>query len=92
MTLTSATSGEAFSVLDYTAPATLTSGCPFNWDSLDAESTVDGTILTLMFTVSESASVGDELSVSISYVNGDVYNAELDDLSIDLVDGIITVK
>ena len=90
--LTAAESGAAFSVLDYTAPATLASGCPFNWDSLDAESTVNGTILTLTFTVSESASIGEKLNISVSYVDGDVYNTDLEDLSFVLMDGIITVE
>ena len=92
LSLTSAVSGEAFAALDYTAPAKLVNGCPFNWDSLDAETKVDGTILTLTFVVSGSASVGDALNISVSYVNGDIYNANLDDVLFETVGGTITVK
>ncbi|MBQ8174886.1 MAG: leucine-rich repeat protein, partial [Clostridia bacterium] len=92
LTLTAAAAGKAFSDLDYTAPAALVNGCPFNWDSLDAESNVDGTFLTLTFTVGDGASVGDVLAVSASYVEGDVYNVELESVSLDIVNGSITVQ
>lgn len=92
LTLTAATSGEAFSELDYTPPATFVDGCPFNWDSLDAETSVNGTVLTLTFTVADSALVGEELNISVSYVDGDIYNAALEDLSFEAINGTITVK
>ena len=78
--------------LDYTPPAALVNGCPFNWDSLDAEATADGTFLTLTFTVSEDATAGDVLNVSVSYVEGFVYNADLDDVSFEIVNGAVTVQ
>ena len=92
LALTSATKGDAFAVLDYTAPASLASGCAFNWDSLDAESNVDGTILTLVFTVPADAAPGDTFNVELSYRNGDVYDVDLNDVSLAMVAGIITVK
>lgn len=92
LTLTSATCGAAFTELDYTPPAALINGCPFNWDSLDAETNVDGTVLTLTFTVAENAAAGEELSVSVSYIEGDIYNTELQSLSFDIVNGSVTIQ
>lgn len=92
LTLINAEVGEAFSVLDYTPPAALVNGCPFNWDSLDAESTVDGTFLTLTFTVSDTATSGENLNVAISYVKGDVYDKNLQDLTFELIDGTVAVN
>lgn len=92
LTLTAAESSAAFVGLDYTPPAALVNGCPFNWDSLDAEATADGTFLILTFTVSEDATAGDVLNVSVSYVEGFVYNADLDDVSFEIVNGAITVQ
>ena len=92
LTLTNAVSGEVFSALDYTPPAALVDGCPFNWDSLDAQATADGTFLTLTFTVADSALAGEQLDVSVSYVDGDVYNTNLQDLSFDIVNGTVTIQ
>ena len=91
LTLIGAKEGTAFAELDYTAPASMASPCPFNWDSLDAESSLDGTVLTLTFSVSESVEVGDELEIGISYVYGDIYDAKLNSLQIVTVNGTLTV-
>lgn len=92
LTLVSASSGEAFATLDYTAPQSLFSGCPFNWDSLDAESKTDGSVLVLTFKVSESMASGDELNISVSYLSGDVYDKDLNDVELDLIGGKIIIK
>ena len=92
LTLSAATSGEAFAELDYTEPATFTSGCPFNWDSLDAEATANGTFLTLTFIVSDAATPGEKLDVSVSYVSGDIYDKELQDVSFEIINGTVTVQ
>lgn len=92
LTLVSATKGDAFAVLDYTAPASLKNGAAFNWDSLDTQSNVDGTILTLEFEVPANAERGDTFAVSFSYRNGDIYDVNLDDVSLNMVSGTITVN
>lgn len=92
LTLIGAESGEAFSVLDYTPPGTLSNRCPFNWDSLDAESDEDGTVLVLTFEVGKGVSAGDELNVSVFFSDGDIFNADLNDVSLDVVNGKITIK
>ena len=90
--LTAAASGEAFAALDYTAPAGLASGCAFNWDSLDAESAVDGTVLVLTFAVPADAAAGDRFAVRISYRNGDIYDADLNIVAPAAGTGTITVE
>lgn len=92
LTLIGAASGEAFASLDYTEPGALTNGCPFNWDSLDAESKTDGIFLTLTFKVSDAVVAGDVLNVSVSYVNGNVYDKNLQDVTLDIVNGTITIQ
>ena len=92
LTLTSAIEGDAFSSLDYTAPAALISSCPFNWDTLDAESNVDGAVLILTFKVSNQVTRGESLNVSISYSMGDVYDVDLNDVTLDIINGKITIK
>ena len=92
LTLISAVEGDVFTSLDYTPPYALENSCSFNWDSLDAVASADGTVLTLTFTVSESATEGDKLNVSVSYVQGDIYNTNLEDLTFDVIGGTITVK
>lgn len=91
LTLTGAESGEAFAVLDYTAPAALTSGCAFNWDSLDAESKEDGVILVLNFTVPAGAASGDVFRVEVYARDGDTYNVDLNSVPITMKTGTITV-
>lgn len=91
LTLTDAVVGSTFASLDYTEPASLTSGCAFNWDSLDAVVTEDGILLTLIFTVSADASANEELDVSISYRSGDIYNGDLENVEFEIVNGSITI-
>jgi len=81
-----------FAALDYTAPKSLFSGCPFNWDCLDAESETDGAVLVLTFKVSESVTAGDELNISVAYSSGDVYDKDLNDVELDLIGGKIVIK
>lgn len=91
LTLTGATVGSNFAALDYTEPASFVSGCAFNWDSLDAVVSEDGTLLTLTFLVSEDAKANEVLDVTISYRSGDIYNGDLNDVEFEIVNGRITV-
>lgn len=80
-----------FGILDYTAPSKLSSPTVFNWDSLDAVSTEDGTILVLTFEVSSSAKADDELDIILSYNYGDIYDVDLNSLSISTVSGSVKI-
>lgn len=91
LTLIGATSGAAFSNLDYTRPSSYSSPCNFNWDSENAMATEDGTILTLTFAVDEDVSANTYLSVNISSVYGDIYDIDTNSLSVNLKNGYIDV-
>lgn len=91
LTLVSAKAGSTFEKLDYTAPATLTSPCPFNWDSLDAVSFANGAVLTLTFEVAADAVLHDLLDVTLSCRYGDVYDKDLNSIAVELVNGGVTV-
>lgn len=92
LTLIHAEAGDALNTIDYTAPAFLYSGCAFNWDSLTGEASKDGVVLLLTFSITDNVSVGDVLAVSCSYVNGDVYAEDLSDISLDCINGTVTIK
>lgn len=91
LTLVEAVSGETFSALDYTAPESLKSSCFFNWDSLDAEVTDDGVLLTLTFDVSENAEPNEALNIDLTYRFGDIYNSNLDSLEFNVTNGCVTI-
>ncbi len=92
LTLTGAASGEAFSYLQYTRPGQYSNPCNFSWDSESGMATDDGTILALTFRVSDSVSSGDKLNVNISYTHGDIYDENLDDVDLDIINGQITIN
>ncbi len=89
LTLTAVANGTALAELDYVAPA-LNNPCYLNWDSLDQVSTSDGVIAILTFAVPEGTAAG-EFEIACSYVNGDIYDTELNDLSFNTVSGKLTV-
>ena len=92
LTLKGATAGEAFSYLQYTKPGQFVNPCNFSWDSESGMATDDGVVLTLNFEVSDSANVGEELGINLSYRHGDIYDENLDDLDFAIVNGSITVQ
>ena len=80
-------------MLDYTPPANKNSGtCHFNWDSFETESDTDGVLLNLVFTVPADAVSGETFNVWFTYNNGDVYDFDLNDVTLKMVGGKITVK
>ena len=80
-----------FATLDYTAPANFASPCFVNWDSLDAVASENGTIITLTFAVAENAITNENYNIDVSYIHGDIYNADLDSLTVMMVGGSINV-
>ena len=80
-----------FGILDYTAPSKLSSPTVFNWDSLDAVATENGTILVLTFEISPTAKADDELDILVSYDYGDIYDADLNSLNISMVNGSVNI-
>ena len=92
LTITAAAKGDAFAVLQYTEPYSLANGCVFNWDSMVEESELDGTILVLSFRVPADAAAGEQFGVALSYNHGDIYDVDLNDVTLTMVAGTITVK
>lgn len=61
-----------------------------SWDGISSD-TSKGTILKLFFDVADNAEAGN-YNISVSYENGDVYDNDLNDLSLKITNGYITVK
>lgn len=91
LTLTGATAGGAFSNLTYTRPGKYSNSCNFCWDSESGMASEDGVVLTLDFTVSEDADIGEKLDIICSYKNGDIYDEQLNNVSFEIVNGAIEI-
>ena len=84
LTLINAAPGAAFSPLDISIPGKYVSGCKFNWDALEIadEDIHDGVILTLTFQVAQDAVVNSALDINISVEEGDVFDADFNDVAV----------
>ena len=91
LSLVAAERGEAFANLDITNPGKFKSPCNFAWDTLDATAEDNGSILILTFKIADDAVIGEELAISCSYVDGDIYNSSWADVDFDIQNGAITV-
>lgn len=91
--LVNASSGEAFSPLTMTRPGKYDSPCQFVWDGQDIsdQDIKDGIILTLTFEVGEEAELGKDLSINISYNEGDIIDRDLNPVNVNTVSGKLTV-
>ncbi len=84
--------GEVFDVLDHTDPASLVSGlCRLNVDSLNSSANGDGCIAKFTFRIKEDAFAGNMQEVSLSYTEGDIYSADLNDVYLNVVNGYVEV-
>ena len=93
LTLTNAKNGSAFEKLTLAKPGKFTNRNIFSWDgeSISTEDIKDGTILTLTYLIDENATVDTKYSVTVSYEYGDVIDADLDLVSLDITNGNISV-
>lgn len=94
LTLESAENGKAFQMLDLTLPGRLVSGKNFIWyrqAPVTAEDIEDGTILKLNFRVSAQAENGSKFQVRASYNDGDIFDPDLQPVSVALKTGTIRV-
>ena len=91
LTLLDIQKGDAFDMLDFTAPGLFSSPCNFAWDSESAVSAKNGKVLILSFKVSDKAAKNEELPVKLSYRYGDIYDANLDSIPVTFENGKITV-
>ena len=92
MTLVNSANGDALSMLSFTKPKKYKSGSIFTWygEALDDGEIVDGGVLTLTFDISSSA-VSGTYPVWISYVEGDIFDADLAPVEIAIKNGDITI-
>lgn len=92
LTLAKVTGGEALDVLTFTKPAKFTSPCKFLWDSESGHADRDGVAMTLEFIVSEDVKANDVLPVEISYTEGDIFDENLEDLTLEMISGDVTIE
>lgn len=90
--LQDACSGEAFSHLDYTGPGQYMNPCSFTWDSESGMATQEGEILRLTFQVPEDAPMGRTYEIKCIYTEGDIFDENLDNVSLGVINGAITVE
>lgn len=94
LTLKKGATGSAVSeVLTFTPPKNLVSGCKFGWDGLEIsqDQTKDGQVLLLTFEVKSNASAK-TYPVSITYNANDVFDNDMNSISVDVKNGGVTVK
>ena len=91
LTLLDVQKGDAFGMLEFTAPGLFSSPCNFFWDSESEVSTQNGKVLTLSFKVSDKTTKNEKLSIKLSYRYGDIYDANLDSIPVTFENGTITV-
>ena len=91
LTLQQANNGDALSTLTFTKAETFSSPAKFLWDSERGMSQQDGTLLSLTFLTSTEAASGEKLPIHISYATGDIFNENLEDINLQLIDGSITI-
>ncbi len=90
LTMVSDASGEAFFYMTYTAPSQYkASGTNFVWYANDVGEVVDGTILTLTFTVSADAHSDENLFVNVTYKDGDVFDANENPVTLNITNGSV---
>ena len=92
LTLVSAKEGDAFASLDYTKPGKYSNPCKFSWDSESGMSVSDGTVVILTFSIPDNIKSGTTLEVNCKYRPGDIYDEDLEDVHLETVNGILTVK
>lgn len=90
--LIKAQNGKALSSLNFTAPGDYSNPSKFLWDGINENEKGNGVVLTVTFNVPLDAKAGDEFNVSVSYPTGAIYDADLNDVEFDTVNGSITIK
>lgn len=90
--LINAQNGKALSSLNFTASADYSNPSKFLWDGINENEEGNGVMLILSFSVPSNAKSGEEYSVSVSYPTGGIYDAELNDVYFDTVNGSIKIQ
>lgn len=93
LTLVDAKSGSAFDKLSFGKPGKYGSTNKFTWDGerILPEDIKDGVILTLTYKIAENAVVDTAYPINVSYEFGDVIDADMDPIELQITNGYITV-
>ncbi len=92
LTFSAIEQGDALSTLDMTPIKNFTANpCTILLDGLDADST-NGTILNLTFTIPKDAQDDAVYNISLSYNQGEIYDNDMNDVNVEIVNGSIAVK
>ena len=91
LTLQAVSNGTALGELTFTQPTVFESPSRFLWDSERGMSQQDGTLLTLQFLISDQAPEGEELPICLSYTQGDIFNENLNDIQVQMINGTIKI-
>lgn len=91
LTMTNVTVGTAFDNLDVSLPQSQKSPFTIFCDGLDAPASADGTIITFTFVVDENVAADTMLELTASYLDGDVVDADFNDLPLRIQAGGVTV-
>ncbi len=89
--LIDAKNSSVLSTLNFTLPGTYSNPSKFLWDGLSESECGNGTILTLTFEVPSDLKSGDKLDISVVYPESTIYNADLDDVNFDIINGSIVI-
>ncbi len=91
LTLIKAEAGAAWNTLNLTKPAEFVNNCNFVWDGVSNADYSNGTIITLTFEVPEGAEVDTVYDIKASYTHGNMINADLEAVDVEIENGSITV-
>lgn len=91
LTLVNVEAGNAWSTLNFTSPAVFSNPCNFVWDGVNNADFNDGTIIILTFEVPTGADVGMVYNIGVSYTYGNMINADLEAVEMEIEYGLITV-
>lgn len=91
LTLVGAEAGGAWSTLTFTNPSEFSNPCNFVWDGVNNDDFSNGSILVLTFELPAGADVDTVYNISASYTSGNMINADLEAVDMEIVDGSITV-
>ncbi len=93
LTLVNAKSGSAFEKLSFGKPGIYGSTNKFTWDGekISPEDIKDGVILTLTYQIAEDAEVDTSYPITVSYEFGDVIDADMGPVELQISNGYVTV-
>lgn len=92
LTLTKVEAGDAWGSLNFTMPPAFSNPCNFVWDGVVGADYENGTVLILTFDLPDNAETGTVYNITASYTYGNMINASLETVDVEIVNGSITVN